>query len=57
MRKVKYEYIPIEMVKIMETELRKLQNERRRNNEPTRVEAWRRVADKMTRQLFKKKKV
>jgi len=55
MRKAKMEYIPMDMVKIMEQELKRMEAEKKSYREPTRVEAWQRVADKMARGLFKRK--
>jgi hypothetical protein len=53
MRKVKREQIPFEMIKVIEDEIRKMKRESKTIREPTRTEAWRRIADRMTRQLFK----
>jgi len=50
--KAKREYIPYEMIDVVERELRKMKKESR-IREPTRAEAWRRIADRMAKQLFK----
>ncbi len=55
MRKTKIEYLPMDMVRIMEQELKRMEQEKRSNREPTRIEAWQRIADKMARGLFKTK--
>jgi hypothetical protein len=55
MRKAKIEYIPMKLVKIMEKELKKMEREKKTLREPMRIEAWQRLADKLTRGMFKKK--
>lgn len=53
--KSKREYVPREMIIIVERELQKMKKESKTMREPTRTEAYRRIADKLTRQLYKTK--
>jgi len=56
-RKKKQEWVPIDMARVIDMEIEAMKKEGKRIREPTRVEAWERIADKVAKQLFIKRRI
>lgn len=56
-KKIKQEWIPMDMARVIDREIEAMKKEGKRVREPTRVEAWERIADKVAKQLFIKRRV